>query len=610
MKKIELLAPAKNLSSGKLAINCGADAVYIGAQQFGAREAAGNPVADIEALINYAHRYWSRVFVTINTLLYDSELPAAVKLIHTLHQAGVDGIIIQDVGLLMCDLPPVPIIASTQMHNHSPARVKFLEEIGFSRVILARELSLQQIKEIRTASQIELECFVHGALCVGYSGQCYLSHALGGRSGNRGQCAQPCRKVYHLFSADGSKDFGKAHWLSIRDLNLSADLAQLLDAGITSFKIEGRLKDETYLINVVSAYRKILDDLLEHSDGMQKAASGSVLFDGFSPDLNKTFNRGYSQYFLHGRKEKIGAHDTPTHRGEFLGCVKQTGNGWFELDRPVDIHRLDGISFFAIQGELAGTLINKFENGKIYPARMHGILSGLQIYRNHDENFITRLTKANIQRKIAITFRLMETVDGVLLSVTDEDGVFVCVAFALEKIKADDPARASQTLMTQLQKTGGTDFICADIQIETDSYLFFPISRINTMRRAAIDALIAQREKQRPPLPVYAIQNNNMPYPEPRMGFEANALNSLAKSFYQQHQVVLTAPAAERGLTMHGRKVMTTRYCIRYECGICPKYQHHDQQMTPDDLIMKNDEGDEFILKFNCTQCQMAVFLK
>ena len=299
MNQIELLSPARDLETGMAAINCGADAIYLGPSRFGAREAVGNPLEDIERLAAYAHKYWAKVYVTVNTLLHDEELEDVQKLVSQLYQAGADAMIIQDAGLLELDLPPLPLFASTQMHNHTPERVAFLEKVGFQRAILARELTLDQIREIRARTHIELETFIHGALCVSYSGQCYMSYAIGGRSGNRGQCAQPCRRLYSLVGADGKTVANNRYLLSLRDLNLSQSAGDLIDAGICSFKIEGRLKDKSYVMNVVGYYRRLLDEILKQRN-LRPSASGAVHLD-FEPNPNKTFNRGYTTYFLHGR---------------------------------------------------------------------------------------------------------------------------------------------------------------------------------------------------------------------------------------------------------------------------------------------------------------------
>ena len=334
MNSIELLAPAKNPDAACAALRCGADALYIGADRFGAREAAGNSLTDIRSVVESAHRQWARVYVTLNTLLTDDELPEVVELIGSLYDLDIDGLIIQDPALLTLDLPPVPLIASTQMNNATPDKVRFLEDVGFSRVILARELSLDQIRDIRAHTSVELEAFVHGALCVGASGQCYMSHALGGRSGNRGRCAQPCRRPYRLESPDGTSVAGKRYLLSLKDLNLSDRLEQLLDAGITSFKIEGRLKDVPYVANVTAHYRHLLDDLLPRKN-CRAASSGSVEFN-FTPDPDRTFNRGYTRYGIDGPGSNMGSIQTPKSLGRMIGIVRRIGPSWFELDRDVD----------------------------------------------------------------------------------------------------------------------------------------------------------------------------------------------------------------------------------------------------------------------------------
>jgi len=418
----ELLAPAQNLECGLAAIDAGADAVYIGAARFGARAKAGNSLADIEALAQHAHTYWARVYVTLNTLLYDDELPQAVRLAHQLHDIGVDALIIQDVGLLECDLPPIPLIASTQMHNHTPERVAFLEAVGFRRVILARELSLAQIKAIRQATTIELETFVHGALCVSYSGQCLMSYAIGGRSGNRGECAQPCRRVHSLVDGNGAVIVKDRHLLSLRDFNLSAHLGDLLDAGVTSFKIEGRLKEKTYVVNVVSAYRRALDRELAARD-LAKSSSGRSSVD-FTPDLNKTFNRGYTTYYLHGRAEPPGSIDTPKMVGEVVGEVVAVDRRSFRLaPGATELRNGDGLCFFDAEGVLQGTVVNAVNGSTITPNSMEHIRKGTRIYRNHDHVYLRQLEKSQPARTIAVQFTLEESPEGFTLTAEDEDGI-------------------------------------------------------------------------------------------------------------------------------------------------------------------------------------------
>jgi putative protease len=546
--EIELLAPARDLDCGTAAIDCGADAVYIGAPRFGARAAAGNTPEDIAALARHAHRFRARVYATLNTLLRDDEIDAAVRLAWELHEAGVDGLIIQDVGLLECELPPLPLIASTQMHNHTPERVAFLETAGFHRAILARELTLAEIRAVRRAApRMEIECFVHGALCVCYSGQCLLSYALGGRSGNRGECAQPCRKPYTLEDAAGRVLIRDRHLLSIRDLNLSEDLPALLAAGVTSFKIEGRLKDRAYVSNVVAHYSARLNAL-----GVRRASSGRSLIP-FSPDLSKTFNRGYTKYFLHGRKERIGAHATPKMVGEPV--LKEAA------------HPADGLCWFDASGRLVG-------------GRPADAPEGTQVYRNHDHVFLESLRGA--VRKIGVSFTVLPD----RLRAVDEDG------FSAEVMLPDGPAAEKpEIIRRQLARTGGTHFECTGVEIVEGRFL--PVATWNALRRDVLERLwragFSRRGTSVPPT------SGAEP---PRRLKPAIHLNRYAQAFYKRYGID-SEPAAEYGLDLRGRTVMTTRYCLRYELGWCGR------DTAP--LFLRNAEGDRLELRFDCTRCEMEV---
>jgi putative protease len=594
---IELLAPAKDAACGIAAIDAGADAVYIGATKFGAREAAGNALDDIAALVAHAHRYWARVYVTLNTLLTDDELPAAVALAHEVHARGVDGLIIQDVGLLECDLPPLPLIASTQMHNHTPERVAFLEQVGFQRAILARELTLEEIRAIRAQTTLELECFVHGALCVCYSGQCYLSYAHGGRSGNRGQCAQPCRKAYRLYDAEGHLLARDKHLLSLRDLNLSNDLGALLDAGVTSFKIEGRLKDQAYVTNVVRHYRARLDAEMA-ARGLRRASSGTSEAD-FTPDVGKTFNRGYSTYFLHGRTERVGAPDTPKMTGEPVGTVVTVGRYRLTLQGDVPLHNGDGLCFFTAAGVLAGTTVNGVHGNVITVSNTEGITPGMPIFRNHDHAFLTRLAKAEVVRVIDVAFTLRPTPDGVALHARDEDGVEAQAAVVCDDIAAQKPEAALTTIQTQLAKCGGTEFACTGVAVETGPR-FFPVALLNALRRDALDALRAARAAARPAAHG-GVRVNDAPFPAKALTYTGNVLNRRAADFYRRHGVMKIEPAAESGLDLRGRVVMTTRHCVRRELGLC------ERPAKP--LLLVDEEGRKLGLRFACLRCEMEVVL-
>ena len=600
----ELFAPAQNLECGRAAIDAGADAVYLGAARFGARAKAGNSLADIEALAQHAHTYWARVYVTLNTLLYDNELADAVRLAHQLYDIGVDALIIQDVGLLECDLPPIPLIASTQMHNHTPEQVAFLEAVGFRRVILARELSLAQIAAIRQATTIELETFVHGALCVSYSGQCLMSYAIGGRSGNRGECAQPCRRVYSLVDGNGTVIVKDRHLLSLRDLNLSAHLDELLDAGVTSFKIEGRLKDKAYVTNVVSAYRRELDRA-QAARGLAKSSSGRSAI-AFTPDLDKTFNRGYTTYYLHGREEPPGSIDTPKMMGEFVGEVVSVDRRSFRLaPGATELHNGDGLCFFDEGGVLQGTVVNAVNGLTITPNSLDNIHQGTRIYRNHDHAYLRQLEKAQPARTIAVQFVLDEVSDGFVLTAIDEDGNRATGTLVAEKVRAEKPELALATVEKQLGKTGGTDFECTGVTIVWSTTYFLPVAVLNELRRTVLDNLTAERAHNRPRLES-EIRSNDVQHPEKQLTYLGNVLNRQAEAFYRRHGVTDIEPAAESGLDMRGRRVMRTRYCLLHQLGYCRRDKNVRHLAEP--LTLLDEEGHRYPLRFDCAMCEMEVF--
>ncbi len=604
MTSIELLSPAKDLETGLAAINCGADAVYIGASKFGAREAAGNSLGDVEQLIQYAHRYWAKIYVVVNTLLRDDEIDEAVKLIHQVYNAGADALIIQDVGLLECDLPPLPLFASTQMHNHTPERVAFLEKVGFKRAILARELSLEQIRAIRAQTTLELESFIHGALCVCYSGQCYLSYANGGRSGNRGQCAQPCRHSYSLLDATGKTLVKDRHLLSIRDLNLTASLGEMLEAGVTSFKIEGRLKDANYVKNVVGHYRRALDVILNET-GREKASSGEVRLD-FVPDVNKTFNRGYTTYYLHGRGDRVESNATPKMSGESLGKISALGRASFTLASAALLHNGDGLTFFNRAGELQGTSVNRVEGKTVYPAKMDGLEPGLELFRNHDHAFLNQLEKSQDERRVGVRAVFSETESGYSLSLRDDNGIQAEAEIQIQKIEAQKPDVARATIEKQVGKLGETEFALLLLRLDAVVMPFLPVSVLNELRRLAVEALRAARLTARPVVRCETMPNA-APYPEKELSYLGNVLNQRAMAFYRRHGVTRIEPAAESGLDMHGRKVMTTRYCVKYQLGDCPRVARNVIPRYEEPLFLLDESGQHLRLKFNCKECVMEV---
>jgi collagenase-like PrtC family protease len=604
---VELLAPAKDRETGIAAIDCGADAVYVGAGRFSAREAAGNSLADIEALARHAHRYWARVYAAVNTILRDDEVEEAVRLCHDLAAAGVDGLIIQDVGLLECGLPPLPLIASTQMHNHTPARVAFLEQVGFRRAILARELDLDGIRAIRAATRLELETFVHGALCVCMSGRCSLSYAVGGRSGNRGQCAQPCRRGYSLVDGRGNTVVAERHLLSLRDLNLTACLGDLLAAGVSSFKIEGRLKNQGYVMNVVGHYRQALDETLA-GHGARRSSSGRATL-GFAPNPDKTFNRGYTTYFFHGRGAEVASPDSPKHVGEPLGSVQSVDRASFTLAGPTALHSGDGITFFGRTHRLEGSLVNRVQGQTVFPRKLGGLAPGARVFRNHDHAFAAAIAKSRPSRKIGVRIELGETAAGLLATAIDEDGVSAAATLDGAKLAAIKPEKATADVTARLAKLGDTEFAADAVQLTWAAPLHLTARQVNGLRRALAEQLTRARSEQRPVAPL-AVVPNAVPFPQAALSFRDNVLNQKAAAFYRRHGVRDIEPAAESGLPMRGRVVMTTRYCLKYELGLCPhEAASRGRAAVAEPWFLVDDEQRKLRLVFRCDErpCVMEI---
>lgn len=599
----ELLAPAKDLECGMSAILCGADALYMGGPCFGAREAAGNRIEDIQKLAEFAHLYRVKLYIALNTLLKDAEIPKALSLIKQYYDMGIDGLIIQDMGLLECDLPPIPLIASTQTHNTSPEKINFLKKIGFTRVILARELSLQQILGIRQAVQdIELECFVHGSLCVGYSGQCYLSYVLGGRSGNRGECAQPCRKKYTLTDSKG-KVLDKNYLLSLKDLNRSDSLEQLADAGITSFKIEGRLKDKAYVMNTVTFYRQKLDSLLKKK-GM--LSSPHMFKPGFVPDLTKTFNRHYTDYGLYGNKESLGAIKSPKMIGEPIGKVIKIHNKTLTVDTTKIIHPGDGLCFFNKKDELEGMRVNSVKKNILSLFEEKTVPLHTLLYRNHDHDWLTSLSQSRISRKIPLHLSLSRKNNFLILSAKDDLGLCASVSLPDEFEPARNQEISKKVIQTNLQKTGTTIYECTSLNINLLPLPLIPVSTINTLRRNCLEELTHLREMKRPKV-FHPLIRNSEPYPEKEPTFHSNILNRFAETFYKRHGVTAFEYAAETGLNLQGRKIMTTSYCILKELKKCLKNKCFDQDSLPLKLI--DEAGQSLVIQFDCKRCGMDIYL-
>ncbi len=600
--ELELLAPAKDLACGLEAVNSGADAVYIGAERFGARVSAGNSIQDIEKLCSYAGRYRARVYAALNTILSDEELTRAQRLVRQLWEAGAAGLIIQDMGLLELDLPPIPLIASTQCHNSTPEKVLFLEKAGFKRVILARELTLEEVKAIRAKTSVELEFFVHGALCVCYSGQCYLSYALGGRSGNRGECAQPCRKLYTLKDASGETLEVNKHLLSLKDLNLSRRLSHLASAGITSFKIEGRLKDRDYVRNTVSFYRRELDKVMAKKGYSRYSVGRSVA--GFEPDLAKTFNRGYTEYFVDGNPADIASPDTPKFVGEPLGPASDVKNGSFRLREAARLHPGDGITYYDRNGVLAGSLVNGVSDGRVRVNNMKGLENGALVYRNLDREFMRAMERGAPRRMFALKLEFSDYEGGFVLKASDEFGASAEARWRGVKSAAQKPEAALDTIRKQLSKLGETDYHLESLDLKLSRPYFLPVAALNDLRRDALAAL----GKASGALPVAReeakVTPNDYPYPEARLDYRGNVLNSKAAAFYRRHGVKEIAMSAEGGADLSGKPLMTTRFCIRRRLGLCRK----GKEVEP--LWLEDAEGRKFRLEFDCSACVMRLYLE
>ncbi|MCE9421426.1 U32 family peptidase [Bacteroides fragilis] len=601
-RKIELLAPAKNLECGIAAIDHGADAVYIGAPKFGARAAAVNSLEDIAALVEYAHLYNARIYVTVNTILKDEELQETEKMIWALFRAGVDALIVQDMGITGLNLPPIPLHASTQMDNRTVEKVRFLADAGFRQVVLARELSLREISKIHEACpDVPLEIFVHGALCVSYSGQCYVSQACFGRSANRGECAQFCRLPFSLVDAEGRVIVKDKHLLSLKDLNQSDELEALLDAGASSFKIEGRLKDVSYVKNVTAAYRRKLDAIFARRKEYARASSGSCRY-AFNPQLDKSFSRGFTHYYLHGRTKDVFSFDTPKSLGEEMGTMKEARGNYLTVAGLKSFNNGDGVCYIDEQGRLQGFRINRVEGNKLYPQEMPRIKPRTVLYRNFDQEFEKILARKSSERRIAVSVRLTDTPFGFALTLTDEDDNSVTLSLAREK----EPARTPQeeNLKTQLAKFGNTPFEAVRIDIDFAGNWFLPASVLADFRRQAVEKLIsARRINYRREL--FVLKPTAHAFPQSTLTYLGNVMNGQAVSFYAGHGVASIAPAFERA-PAEKAVLMFCKHCLRYSMGWCPVHQRERSPYREPYYLVSTD-GKHFRLEFDCKNCQMKV---
>lgn len=601
-RKIELLAPAKNLECGMEAINHGADAVYIGAPKFGARAAAVNSLEDIEALVQYAHLYNARIYVTVNTILKEEELKETEEMIQALYRIGVDALIVQDMGITKLNLPPIPLHASTQMDNRTPEKVKFLWEAGFRQVVLARELSLREIAKIHAACpETPLEVFVHGALCVSYSGQCYVSQACFGRSANRGECAQFCRLPFNLVDADGKVIVRDKHLLSLKDMNQSDELEQLLDAGASSFKIEGRLKDVSYVKNVTAAYRQKLDAIFARRPEYRRASSGTSRYE-FKPQLDKSFSRGFTHYFLHGRDKDIFSFDTPKSLGEEMGTVKEVRGNYLTVAGLKSFHNGDGVCYMDEQGRLQGFRVNRVDGNKLYPQEMPRVKPRTLLYRNYDQEFERVLGRKSAERKLAVDLFLSDNEFGFSLTLTDEDNNRVSLTLPREKELARTPQ--TDNLKTQLAKLGNTPFEAREVSVSFAQNWFLPASVLADFRRQAVDQLLTARKiNYRREMAVW--KPTQHAFPQTTLSYLGNVMNTRAASFYHDHGVQRIAMAYEKE-PVEEAVLMFCKHCIRYSMGWCPVH-HRVRSPYQEPYYLLSNDGKRFRLDFDCKYCQMKV---
>ncbi len=629
--QIELLSPARDADIGIEAVNHGADAVYIGGPAFGARAGAGNDIRELERLIAHAHRFHSRVFITLNTILRDDELEGARQMAWQVYHAGADALIIQDMGLLELDLPPIQLHASTQTDIRTPEKARFLQDCGLSQIVLARELTVQQIAAVRAATDPQrcaIEFFIHGALCVAYSGQCYISHAQTGRSANRGDCSQACRLPYQVTDAQGRFIAHDKHVLSMKDNNQSDNLRALIAAGVRSFKIEGRYKDMGYVKNITAHYRKLLDEILDEreasGDPLARASSGRTTFT-FTPDPLQNFNREFTDYFVNGRKEDIGAFDTPKNPGQAIGWVTRLGPNFVELevsDPATVLHNGDGLCYYDLQKELVGLQINRAEpvsprggrQWRVFPKDpMEGfkdLRKGTEVNRNRDMDWVRTLEKKSSDRRIGLWAQFAETANGFALTLTDEDGFTGSAQAALPHEAAQDTAKAEASLREQLGRFGASIFAVHDIALQLSQPWFVPASSLNALRRDALAALEAARTQDLARLPRATPVEPPVPYPEDTLSYLANVFNHKARDFYARHGVKVIAAAYESHEEEGEVSLMITKHCVRYSMSLCPKQAKGvtgvQGTIRAEPLQLINGK-EKLTLRFDCKPCEMHV---
>ncbi|WP_392559585.1 peptidase U32 family protein [Orbus mooreae] len=616
--QLELLSPAKNLEIAQQAILHGADAVYIGGPSFGARHHAGNALNDIAKLVEFAHQYYAKVFVTLNTILHDNELEPARELIHQYYNVGVDALIVQDMGILALDIPPIDLHASTQMDIRTPEKAKFLSDVGFSQIVLARELDLPEISAISQQTDANIEYFVHGALCVAFSGLCYISHAQTGRSANRGDCSQACRLPYTLKDDQGRVVAYDKHLLSMKDNNQSANLNELINAGVRSFKIEGRYKDLSYVKNITAFYRKKLDDILTQRPDLQRASSGTTECF-FVPDPNRTFHRGATDYFVHGRKDNIGAFDSPKFIGLQIGEITKVANQSLEIKTKQPLVNGDGLNVL-VKREIVGFRADKVEklsadSYRIFPNELPPSLLTIKlpvtVNRNLDHHWQQSLLKESSKRRIGVDLTLTDHPDDITLIAKSEEGIDAVVTLAGNFDAAQQADKAAKNLTDNLAKLGQSIYYAKSVNLDLSTICFIPSSQLNQLRRDTIDKLTKQRLASYPRRSRKAMVEPLPVYPETQLTFLANVYNHKAREFYQRHGVELIESAYEAHQVKDNAPLMITKHCLRFAFNLCPKQAKGIQgvrtKVTPMKLIHNNEE---LTLKFNCKACEMQVWGK
>lgn len=589
-QKIELLAPARDKNCAIAAINAGADAVYLGAADSGARKKAGNSLEDIKEITHYAHKFNVKVYVTVNTIIFDNELESVEKLIHNLYEIGVDALIIQDMAILKMNLPPIPLHASTQCNNDSIEKIKFLEKCNIERVVLPREFSLKEIEEVKNSTNVELEVFIHGALCVCYSGQCYLSASVGGRSANRGECAQPCRKKFSVVAKDGKILAKPQYLLSMKDFSMAKHLKRLIEIGVDSLKIEGRLKDENYVKNVVSYYRNLIDSI-----NPALRPSFGVIKTDFIPDINKTFNRGYTDFNASGKCKNLINPKTPKFTGEKIGKITEIKGTTIKINGKNNLRAQDGIVFFDKNGDLKGTNVIKASGSSIVVRDSAGMFCGAEVFRNFDSEFDKNLNQAKFERKLPLEIDIKVTGEGFCVDLNKEFLFEVKKAFE----PAKNPSKAIENVIAQFSKLGDSEFFAKKVRVDEKFSYFLPVSELNAIRREFVSAYQQFRKnnyKQNQRITEFEAPQ----YPLRELDYTFNVSNEKAKEFYEECGANVLECAFETGTK--GKTLMVSKNCIRRELGLCLK-----NGAKPQDLYLVDEYGKKYGLEFDCSDCKMRV---